>query len=56
MNERRLIWLKVVTAVTVGLLVLDRMVLSPAMVRWGEQSERLDVLRRNVQEGRALLA
>jgi Tfp pilus assembly protein PilO len=56
MNDRRLIWLKVAAAVTVGLLVLDQMVLTPAMVRWREQSDRLEVLRREVREGQALLA
>lgn len=56
MNERRLMWLKVAAAVAVGLWVLDRMVLSPVMDRWQEQSERLELLRREVQEGRALLA
>jgi Tfp pilus assembly protein PilO len=56
MINRRLTWLEVATAVTVGLLVLDQVVIGPVVARWQEQSARLVVLRKEVQEGRALLA
>jgi hypothetical protein len=56
MNDQRLIWLKVAAALTVGLFVLDRMVLTPVIDRWDDQSGRLLVLRTDVREGRALLA
>ena len=56
MTEPRLIGLKVVAALAVGLLVIDRVVITPGWTRWQEQSARLVALRKDVQEGRALFA
>lgn len=47
--------LKIAVGVVVGLFVLDRMVLNPAIAAWKKQSERLTTLRRDVMRGRQLL-
>jgi hypothetical protein len=47
--------LKVVVGVVVGLFLLDRMVLSPAIAGWKTQTDRLDTLRQKVQRGRQLI-
>lgn len=54
-TEQRLLYLKIATAGVVGLLLLDRMVISPATTRWREQSVRLDDLREKVQRGEQLV-
>ena len=41
-NKSREILLKIGVGVVVGLFLLDRMVLSPAIAGWKAQSERLD--------------
>lgn len=53
--KSREMFLKVGVGVVVGLFLLDRMVLSPAISSWQEQSERLTSLRKQVQRGRQLL-
>jgi hypothetical protein len=53
--ERREDFLKIAVAVVVGLFLLDRMILSPALVRWKDQGERIAKLREDVTEGQRLL-
>lgn len=54
-SKRREMLLKIAVAVVVGLFVLDRMVLSPAIAHWKVQSERIATLREQVQRGRGLV-
>ena len=54
-TERRLAILKIATAGIVGLLLLDRMILTPAAHHWKEQGERVDALAEKVKRGRQLL-
>ena len=54
-SDRREALLKLVVGVVVGLFVLDRAVLSPAITRWKEQGERIASLREKVTRGRQLL-
>lgn len=46
--------LKVAAAAVVGLLLLDRLVISPATEAWREQSVRMQELRELVRQGRQL--
>ena len=54
-NKRRETILKIGVATVVGLFLLDRVVLSPAIARWKTQSERIASLREKVERGRGLL-
>ncbi len=54
-NKRREILLKIGVGAVVGLFLLDRMVLEPAIAGWKAQSTRLAALRQKVQRGRQLL-
>src|SRR5215213_4233106 len=54
-SDRRTALLKILAAAVVGLFLLDRMVISPAIAGWKEQSERLSTLRQKVQRGRQLM-
>jgi hypothetical protein len=54
-NDQRLIILKIAAGAVVGLFLLDRMVLSPAIAGWKAQTERLAELRQKVQRGRQLI-
>ena len=54
--KRRETILKIAVGAIVGLFVLDRMVLTPALAGWKAQSVRLTALRQKVQNGRQLLA
>lgn len=47
--------LKAAVGVVVGLFLLDRMVLSPAIASWKKQSEKLNVMRQKVTRGRQLI-
>jgi hypothetical protein len=47
--------LKIAVGVVVGLFLLDRMILTPAMASWKTQSERLTALRDKVVRGRQLI-
>jgi hypothetical protein len=53
-NNREVI-LKLVTGAVVGLFLLDRFVITPAITHWNERSERIAALRKNVQRGRQLI-
>jgi hypothetical protein len=54
-NSRREFLLKVAVGVVVGLFLLDRVVLSPAIEGWKKQGERLAAMNQKVQRGRQLL-
>lgn len=54
-NSQRQALLKIGAISLVGLLLLDRVIFSPAMGRWSAQSERIDALRQKVQRGQQLL-
>ena len=54
-NKRRETLLKIAVGVVVGLFLLDRVVLGPAVSAWKSQGERLAELRAKVQRGRQLL-
>ncbi|HEV7867615.1 MAG TPA: hypothetical protein VGO90_08025 [Chthoniobacteraceae bacterium] len=54
-SERREALLKMAVGVVVGLFVLDRMVLSPAISSWKEQSGRIAELREKVKRGSQLV-
>jgi hypothetical protein len=47
--------LKIVAGAAIGLFVLDRVILSPAIGSWKSQSERLSQLREKVTRGRNLM-
>jgi len=53
-NERRQLLLKIGAAIVVGLFLLDRFVIGPAIHSWGEQSRRVAALQEKVQQGRKL--
>lgn len=53
--DRREDLLKIVVGAAVALLVLDRMVFTPAITRWKTQGENITVLREKVTRGRQLL-
>ena len=55
LSERRTAILKIAAGVVVGLFVLDRMIISPAVAGWKGQSERLATLREKVQRVRQLI-
>lgn len=52
--KRRETILKIAVGAVVGLFLLDRVVLSPAIAGWKSQSARLTALRQKVQNGRQL--
>lgn len=54
-SKNREALLKIAVAVVVGLFLLDRMLLSPAITRWKAQSDRITDLRQKVLRGRQLL-
>ncbi len=54
-DKSRETWLKIIVGAVVGLFLLDRMVLSPAIASWRKQSERLTALREKVERGRQLV-
>jgi hypothetical protein len=54
-TEQRMTWLKIAAAAVVGLLLLDRFVVTPAARHWQDQSERIAVLREQVDRGHLLL-
>ena len=54
-DSQRLKYLKIGAIGVVGLLLLDRVVISPAMAGWSAQSDRIDALKQKVQRGRQLL-
>jgi len=54
-DSQRLTFLKIGAISVVGLFLLDRIVISPAIERWGEQTERIDALRQKVDRGQQLL-
>ena len=54
-NKRRETLLKIAVAAVVGLFLLDRVVLSPAIAHWKAQGERIASLREKVQRGRGLV-
>ena len=54
-NKSRETLLKIAVGVAVGLFLLDRMVLTPAIAAWKSQGERLTTLRRDVTHGRQLV-
>ncbi len=47
--------LKIVAGACIGLLLLNWVVIDPAVHRWSEQSERITALRAKVEKGRSLL-
>lgn len=53
-NQREAL-LKIVVAIVVGLFVVDRTVLSPALTHWRAQGERIADLHQKVQRGRQLM-
>jgi len=55
LNKNREIILKVAAGAVIGLFVLDRLVLTPALGAWKSQSERLADLTKKVERGRQLL-
>ena len=54
-DAQRLAYLKAGAIAVVGLFLLDRIVISPAIDRWGEQTDRINALRQKVERGRQLL-
>ena len=54
-DSQRLTYLKAGAIGLIGLLLLDRLVISPAIDSWGEQSARIDALRQKVERGQQLL-
>ena len=54
-NSRRQFLLKAGAAIAVGLFLMDRLVISPAVEGWRQQTERITDLRSKVQRGRQLL-
>jgi Tfp pilus assembly protein PilO len=54
-DSQRLTYLKIGAISVVGLFLLDRIVITPAIASWGEQSERIDALRQKVDRGQQLL-
>ncbi|MBV9128250.1 MAG: hypothetical protein JO117_09210 [Verrucomicrobia bacterium] len=54
-SSDRLMFLKIGAAAVVGLFLLDKIVLSPAIASWNDQSERIDALRKKVERGRQLV-
>jgi Tfp pilus assembly protein PilO len=54
-DNQRLLYLKIAAFGLVGFLLLDWVVISPAMASWSEQSTRIDALRQKVQRGQQLI-
>jgi len=54
-NNNRQTQLKIIAGALVGLLLMDRLVLTPAIQNWKEQSERIGLLETKVQHGRQVL-
>ena len=54
-NKRRETFLKIGVGVVVGLYLLDRVIITPALASWKDQGERLTRLRQEVQRGRQLI-
>jgi len=54
-DSQRLTYLKIGAISVVSLLLLDWIIISPAIDRWGAQSGRIDALRQKVQRGQQLL-
>lgn len=54
-NKRRETILKIVVGGVVGLFLLDRLVVEPALAGWKAQSTRLAALRQKVERGRKLI-
>jgi Tfp pilus assembly protein PilN len=54
-SEQRLAWLKIAAAGSVGVLLLLQFVLTPVTQRWKDQSERIALLREQVERGQLLL-
>ncbi len=54
-NKNREALLKLVVAAVVGLFLLDRVILTPALAGWKEQGERIGALREKVGRGRQLV-
>ncbi|MDB6171411.1 MAG: hypothetical protein JWL59_722 [Chthoniobacteraceae bacterium] len=54
-NKQRELYLKIGVGVVVGLFLFDRMILSPAINSWKEQSDRIAALRQKVVRGRQLI-
>jgi hypothetical protein len=54
-SKNRETLLKIGVGVVVGLFVLDRMVLGPAIEAWKAQGERLAEVRQKVERGRGLI-
>jgi len=55
LNKNREAILKIAAGAVIGLFVLDRMVVSPALAAWKSQSEHLADLTKRVERGRQLL-
>lgn len=55
-NERRQILLKLTAAACAGVFLLDYAVVEPALRAWAGQGSRIETLRRQVGQGRQLLA
>ena len=54
-NNRRQTQLKVIAGALVGLLLLDRFIVEPAIDGWKAQSERIDLLKKKVEHGKQVL-
>lgn len=54
-SKNRQTQLKIIAVALVGLLLLDRFLLSPAIGYWKAQSERIELLEKKVQHGRQVL-
>lgn len=54
-HKNRELILKIVVGAVVALFLLDRMVISPLIAHWGEQTERIAGLREKVERGQRLL-
>ena len=54
-SKNREALLKIGVGVVVGLFALDRLVVSPSLALWKEQSARIDDLREKVNRGRQLI-
>ncbi len=54
-TKNRELFLKMAVGAVVGLFLLDRMVVSPLIAHWGEQTLRIGELREKVERGRQLV-
>jgi hypothetical protein len=55
-NSRRETLLKIGAAAIIGLFLLDRMIITPALGAWKAQGERIGALRTKIERGKQLLA